>query len=414
MVNILLAHMSMLFLQLAPPPGGGTPTLPLPPVPVIQDPSRLTAAYQSMVGQWFSTVAPYAYEFFYALAALELAVFGWNLWMNYHGDIRAAIMTTANKILILGAFLSLLMNGQTWMSDIINMFVTIGKQASGIPGLGPSMLLLQGFKIFGTLLWQAVKSGAMADIPTALALIIAALVICAAFLVITFQFIITQVQIFLAIGMGYFFLGFGGSRWTTTYVERYFAYSVASGTKLMVLYMLAGAAWPLTDSWVQQASSGLFGTAASVESCWVIMCGAVLYAGIVWFCSSLVSQIFGGSPNLSHSDFVSFMAPAVSAGVSSALIAAGVFTAGATSVVGAAGMAAGAAGKAAGGAAGGIAGAAAKGAATPSGAAPGPSSPGGAAAKAAGSIAQTGASAIGRMPGSGSHGSPPQFNGFHH
>lgn len=412
MVDAMHACIPTLFLQ-APPPGG-TATLPLPPVPIISDPSRLTAAYQGMIGQWFSTVAPYAYDLFYALAALELAIFGWNLWMNYHGDIRAAIMTTANKILILGAFLSLLLNGQAWMADIINMFVTIGKQASGIPGLGPSMLLLQGFKIFGTLLWQAVKSGAMADLPTALALIIAALVICLAFLVVTFQFIITQVQIFLALGIGYLFLGFGGSRWTTTYVERYFAYSVASGTKLMVLYMLAGAAWPLTDSWVQQASSGVFGTAASVESCWVIMCGAILYAGIVWFCSSLVSQIFGGSPNLSHSDFVSFMAPAVSAGVSSALIAAGVFTAGTTSAVGGAGMAAGTAGKSAGGAMAGTAGAVAKGAANPSGVTPTPSSPGGAAAKAAGSMAQVGASAIGRMPGSGSHGTPPQFNGFHH
>jgi len=335
--------------------------------------------------------------------------------MNYHGDIRAAIMTTANKILILGAFLSLLMNGQTWMADIINMFVDVGKKASGVPSLAPSTLLLQGFKIFGTLFWKATISGLMTDIPTAIALLVAGFVICLAFLVITFQFIITQVQIFLAIGMGYFFLGFGGSRWTTNYVERYFAYSFASGTKMMVLYMLAGAGWPLSESWVQQAGGGPFGTAsAGVETCWLIMCGAILYAGVVWFCSSLVSQVFGGSPNLSHSDFVSFMAPAVSAGVSSALIAAGVFTAGATSVVGAAGMAAGAAGKAAGGAAGGVAGAAAKGAATPSGAAPGPSSPGGAAAKAAGSIAQTGASAIGRMPGSGSQGTPPQFNGFHH
>ena len=407
MVNSLF-----LFMQAT---GNGVPILPPPPNPIITDPSRLTTVYQNMIGQWFSTVAPYAYDLFYSLAALELAVFGWNLWMNYHGDIRAAIMTTANKILILGAFLSLLMNGQTWMADIINMFIDVGKKASGIPSLAPSMLLLQGFKIFGTLFWKATISGLMTDIPTAIALIVAGFVICLAFLIITFQFIITQVQIFLAIGMGYFFLGFGGSRWTTNYVERYFAYSVASGTKLMVLYMLAGAGWPLTQSWVQQASGGPFGTAsAGVETCWLIMCGAILYAGVVWFCSSLVSQVFGGSPNLSHSDFVSFMAPAVSAGVSSALIAAGVFTAGATSVVGAAGMAAGSAGKAAGGAAGGVAGAAAKGAATPSGAAPGPLSPGGAAAKAAGSLAQTGASAIGRMPGSGSHGTPPQFNGFHH
>jgi type IV secretion system protein TrbL len=336
------------------------------------------------------------------------AVFGWDLWRNYHGDLRQALLSTTNKILILGFFLALLMNGQTWMSDIINMFVTIGKQASGVPSLSPSMLLLQGFKIFGTLLEQATKSGLMLDLATAVALILGALVICAAFLLITFQFIVTQVQTFLAIGMGYLFLAFGGSRWTANYVERYFAYSVASGVKLMVLYMLAGAAWPLTTSWIMSAQAGPL-SSASVESCWVVMCGAVLYAGIVWFASSQVSQMFGGSPNLTHSDFVSFLTPAVSAGVTSALIAAGVFTGGVTTVAGAAGSAAGAAAKTAAGAA--------ASAATPSGnTPPQPSANSGGgfsqAARAAGNIAQIGASAMGRMPHGGSHSAPPRFTAF--
>ncbi len=411
---LLMFASTMAWAQLQPvvPPQG---VLPPPPNPIITDPSQLTAVYQNMIGNWFSAVAPYAYDLFYALAGLELAVFGWNLWMNYHGDIRAALMMTANKILILGFFLSLLMNGQSWMGDIIDMFVSIGKQASGIPGLGPSTMLLQGFKIFGTLLWQATKTGLMLDFPTAISLILAALVICFAFLVITFQFIVTQVQTFLAIGMGYLFLGFGGSRWTTNYVERYFAFTVASGVKLMVLYMLAGAAWPLTNTWITRAQQSPF-SAASVESCWVIMSGAILYAGIVWFASSQVSQLFGGSPNLSHSDFVTFMAPAIGAGVQAGLIAAGVVTAGATAVAGAAGAAAVGAGRAAGGVAGSAAGAAVRGA-SPSGATPSQPSAGGltsAAGKAAASMAQTGASAIGRMPGGGSHGTPPQFNGFHH
>ena len=114
-----------------------------------------------MVGQWFAVVSQYTLEIFSALAALDLAVFGWDLWRNYHGDLRQALLSTTNKILILGFFLALLMNGQTWMSDIINLFVTIGKQASGVPSLSPSTLLLQGFQIFGTLLGQATKSGLM-------------------------------------------------------------------------------------------------------------------------------------------------------------------------------------------------------------------------------------------------------------
>ncbi len=166
--------------------------------------------------------------------------------------------------------------------------------------------------------------------------------ICVAFLIITFQFIITQVQIFLAIGMGYFFLGFGGSRWTTNYVERYFAYSVASGTKLMVLYMLAGAAWPLTRSWVQQASSGLFGTARKCgdlagSSCAVLFSMRALFGSVVHsFPKSLVDRPISAIA-------ISFLLwlPLSALALALRLIAAGVFTAGATSVVGAAGMAAG-------------------------------------------------------------------------
>ncbi|MBV8437257.1 MAG: type IV secretion system protein, partial [Silvibacterium sp.] len=204
-----------------------------PAPPVISDPSTLTAAYESLVGQWLAVVSPYAFEVFMALAGLDLALFGWTLWRTYHGDIHSALLSTANKLLIIGFFLALLMNGETWMADIINMFIDLGKAASGMPSLSPSVVLLAGFKIFGSMLWQAMKSGLLTDLPTAAALVLAAFVICACFLLITIQFVITKVQTFLALGMGYFFLAFGGSKWTTSYVERYFAYAVASGVKLM-------------------------------------------------------------------------------------------------------------------------------------------------------------------------------------
>jgi type IV secretion system protein TrbL len=362
------------------------------------------------MGHWFAALSPYAFDLFAALAALEIAVFGWNLWLNYHGDIRNAMLATTNKILVIGFFLALLMNAGSWMGAVIDMFVSLGKNASGIPGLGPSVLLLQGFKIFGALLWQAMKSGLMTDIPTAMALILAAFIVCVSFLLICFQFIVTKVQTFLALGMGVIFLGFGGSRWTTPYVERYFAFCVASGVKLMALYLLAGAAWPLTNAWIAQAQSAPFSQAA-VEASWIIACGAVLYAGICWYGSSQVSAMLGGSPNLTHSDFIAFMAPAVSAGVSAALA-----TGGTTAVAG------GALGSAsAGGSAASAAGTSA--ASNPSGTVPPqPGANGGSpngsgpsrGASAAGGIAQAGTYAMNRAPHGGHHASPPQFNGFHH
>jgi type IV secretion system protein TrbL len=190
----------------------------------------------------------------------------------------------------------------------------------------------------------------------------------------------------------------------------YFAFCVASGTKLMVLYMLTGAAQTLTTNWILTAQS-LTLSAASVETAWVIMCGAIIYAGVVWFCSSICSSIFGGSPNLSHSDFVSFMAPAVSAGVTSGLIAAGVLSAGATASAVTAGGAV-KAGTAAVTQAAAATGAAAQPAA--SGTTAAAASNGSGVASAVGQLAQVGANTISRVPHGGSHGAPPSFNGFHH
>ena len=393
---------------------GGPVILPMPPTPQILDPSTLTAAYQSMVGQWLGVVSPYAYELFGALALLEFSIFGWKLWMN-GGDVRAAIMMTANKLLAISMFLVLLINGSTWMAAIINSFIEVGKEASGVPSLGPSEMLLQGFKIFGTLLWQATKNGLMLDFGTAIALILASVVICIAFLALTVQFMMAQIQVYLALGMGYFFLGFGGSSWTSNYVERYFAYSVSAGIRLMVIYMLAGAGWVVTNGWVAAAGAAPF-SAAGVETAWAIMCGAVLYALIVWNGASIAAQILGGAPNLGHGDLVGFVAPAISAAVTAGMIGAGVMTGGAATAAGAAGAAAGAAGKAASGAGAGMAGAAASGATPPQ------TSPGGgsassgmaAAGRAAGAMAQAGASALSRMPHGGAGSSAPTFNGFHH
>jgi len=390
-----------------------------PAPPVISDPSTLTAAYESLVGQWLAVVSPYAFEVFMALAGLDLALFGWTLWRTYHGDIHSALLSTANKLLIIGFFLALLMNGETWMADIINMFIDLGKAASGMPSLSPSVVLLAGFKIFGSMLWQAMKSGLLTDLPTAAALVLAAFVICACFLLITIQFVITKVQTFLALGMGYFFLAFGGSKWTTSYVERYFAYAVASGVKLMALYLLIGAGWAMSNSWIQQAQQAPF-TLAGVEVAWAIMCGAVIYAGICWYGSAQVSQVLGGSPNLSHSDFVAFMGPMVSAAITSGMIAAGLASGGPAGGGAALGLTAAGVG---------ASGAGSIGAQTfgsnPSGAPPpqasgsavevsSSSSSAGRIATGIAQIAQTGAAAIARMPHSGPHCSPPQFNGFHH
>jgi type IV secretion system protein TrbL len=205
-------------------------------------------------------------------------------------------------------------------------------------------MFVQGLTIAGQLLATGFKASLFSDLLTGAAMVIAAGVIVISFLVITCEFVVTKVQTFLALGLGFFFLGFGGSKWTRTYVERYFSYSTASGVRLMTLYFLVNAAQAVSQNWVNLASQAPL-SAGGVLACWAIAAGAVIYAVICWRGPSIAAGILGGGPNLSHNEIWGAMSAAVNAGVSAALIASGVAAA-----AGGAGAAAGVASASGGGA----------------------------------------------------------------
>jgi type IV secretion system protein TrbL len=238
----------------------------------------------------------------------------------------------------------------------------------------------------------------MADPVTAIAFVIAAFFIACSFLFITIEFVFTKIQTFLALGMGFFFLGFGGSGWTRNYVERYFAYAVSSGVRLMANYFLIGAGLAVSNAWLTQAKAAPW-SIDGVKQAWIIMFGAIMFAAIAWKGSAMAAQLLGGGPNLSHGDVFHALGSAAQAGVAAALISSGVGSA----------MGASAAGGAASGAAGGKGAAAAtSGASTPS--SKPPSSGGGV------SGYQAASASIGALHAAGGGGShtvqPPSFRGF--
>jgi type IV secretion system protein TrbL len=291
--------------------------------PQISDPSTLTSLYEALQPQWMARVMPYAQDLFWSLALVDMGVFGWSLMRRHGHNIQGAILSTANQLVILGAFLSLLQNGSVWMGYVVNMFIDVGKAGSGVPLIQPSVVLGKGISIAFALLGQSVLAGLTADPLTAIAMVIAALCIVAAFTFITIEFVVTKVQTFLALGMGMFFLGFGGSSWTRNYVERYFSYAVSSGVRLMTSYFLIGAGIVLGDSWLKQANSSPW-SLAGVKSAWIIMIGAVMFAAISWKGAAMAAQLLGGGPNLSHNEVFHAMGAAVQGGVAAALIASGI------------------------------------------------------------------------------------------
>lgn len=294
------------------------------PVPPISDPSNFTAGYEALVPGWIAAVYPYAGELFAALAFLDLAVFGWTL-IRKHGvhDLPGIIFSSTHRLVLIGAFLALLMNGSSWMGYIIQMFIQVGKAGSGVSAIQPSVILQRGVDIGFALLGQSALSGVLQGPVVAFAFILAAFLIPLSFLIITIDFVVTKIQSFLALGMGFFFLGFGGSGWTRNYVERYFSYAMSTGVRLMAQYFLIGTGLILSSNWLSQAKNAPW-SVDGVKQAWLVMFGSILYAVLCWRGSAVAAQLLGGGPNLSHSETFQAMGTAVQAGVAAALVASGI------------------------------------------------------------------------------------------
>ena len=229
-------------------------------------------------------------------------------------------MASVRKVFAIGFFLALALNASAandWFPSIINGFIKLGKDGSGLQtGLGPSELLQQGVNIAGTILKTA-SPIILAAPPLGFGYFLAAGGVVAGFLIISLQFTVTLIDSYIAIGLASYFIWLGGSRWTVAYVERYFAFCVAVGVKLMALYLLVGAGWSITDNWVQQAKNNT-GPIDNILNSWVIAVGALFFAFLCWHCSKLVSSVLGGSPTLTSSDAVAFFGAVASAGIGAA------------------------------------------------------------------------------------------------
>jgi type IV secretion system protein TrbL len=329
-------------------------------------PSDLLDVYKNATTTWVSTSFGYANKLFGLLAVIDFTWAMIVLFLERH-ELEGWIAGFLKKLMTISFFYALLINQSTWFPAIINSFVQIGQQAGGVSGyLNPSTILWTGVQISGAILAASLPSASAsstvggivgvlvpgagaaltaASLIPALVALFCALLIFLAYVVITLTFIMATVESYVVMSAGLIFLGFGASRWTVPYTERYISLVVSTGVRLMVLYMIIGLGQTLSNTWVQEASQIALST-AGLQSLFGLLASVIVFMALAWQVPKLASSILQGSLQMGSSDLI---APAMSAAVTAGTIAAVAATGGAALAGGAAALGAG--GAAAGGAA---------------------------------------------------------------
>ena len=119
----------------------------------------------------------------------------------------------------------------------------------------------------------------------------AAILIVLSYVIITLNYIVTMVESYLVISAGFIMLGFGGSRWTAPYVERYIGLAVSIGIKIVLIYCLVAAGFGLGVGWLTEAQ-GVGTSPNPAMTAFDVMGAAIIFMMLCW----QIPKLFGSCP----------------------------------------------------------------------------------------------------------------------
>src|SRR3989475_4979590 len=253
--------------------------------------------YESITAAWFNSLFPIAQGVFWTLVLIELI---WSAvwWVVDREDGLGVVTALLRKVLAVGFFYALLLNGGTWTRAVIRGFSQAGSAASGLADLSPTGVFDQGLALANKILNAVEGLGLLERVFPSLVASLTALVVVVSFAIIAAQLLVALVESFIVIGAGVLFIGFAGARWTKVFTERYLSYVASVGVKLFVLYLIMGVGTSIAARWVSVLDRGGF----SPIPFFYVMGGSLVFLFLTWHIPSVAAAAMVGTVHLSLAD----------------------------------------------------------------------------------------------------------------
>src|SRR3989475_1305291 len=255
--------------------------------------------YESVTTAWFTSLFPIAQGVFWTLVLIELI---WSAiwWVVDREDGLGVVTALLRKVLAVGFFYALLLDGGTWTRAVLRGFSRAGSAASGLADLSPSGVFDQGLALANKILNAVEGLGILESVFPSLVASLTALVVVVSFAIIAAQLLVALVESFIVIGAGVLFIGFAGARWTKFFTERYLSYVASVGVKLFVLYLIMGVGRGIAARWMPILERGGF----SPIPFFYVMGGSLVFVFLTWHIPSVARSMMAGAGTPSLADAV--------------------------------------------------------------------------------------------------------------
>lgn len=286
--------------------------------------------YQAVASSWATVITNHATWLFWTLALISM-VWTFGMMALRKADIQEFFAEFVRFTIFTGFFWWLLLNGPSFANSIIQSLRQIGGEATGLgSNLTPSTVADIGFDVF----FKTLDNASMRSPLVSLVGILLGLGILLLLALVAINMLTLLVSSWVLLYGGVFFLGFGGSRWTSDMAINYYKTVLGVAASLLAMVLIIGVGTSIMDQYYTN-----MGPAIMLKELAVVLIVAFILAMLVKTVPPLISGIITGA-SVGHSGSVQFGAGAALG--ATGLAAAAAATGGAAIAAGAAHAAGGA------------------------------------------------------------------------
>jgi type IV secretion system protein TrbL len=114
--------------------------------------------------------------------------------------------------------------------------------------------------------------------------------------------VVTKLEAIIVMSAGYIFLGFGGSRWTSPYFERYISLAVSTGVRLMLIYLMLGVFKTISNNWIVTMNG--YTADQPITQIFPTLMSMLLFAFASWMIPKMAASIASGTLGSGAADLV--------------------------------------------------------------------------------------------------------------
>lgn len=242
--------------------------------------------YSAAASSWADVITNAATWLFWTLVLISM-VWTFGMMALRRADMAEFFAELVRFTIFTGFFWWLLINGPYFASSIYRSLRQLAGTATGLGhGLSPSGIVDIGFEIFDKVLDQ---SSLWTPVDSAVGILMALGILIILALVSINMLLLLVAGWILAYG-GVFFLGFGGSRWTTDMAINYYKTVLGVAAQLMAMVLLVGIGKTFLDDYYNSMSVGI-----SIKEMGVLLIVTIILLVLVNKIPSLIAGIITGA-----------------------------------------------------------------------------------------------------------------------